>query len=278
MVRIDCARRAGVGHHRKLRQARLVQRQVRRDDAQRCRTQRLIVNVHTAGARRSIQTTPQHVDDVGELAPILGSSAGDDSARTPVQHIARSVHDDQSGNHDVAEARGCRAQATFHARHPFAAQHLADRRPRSRAHVAFRHRTRLRRFARLVRFFGTRTDASVAHSQVVDDGAHDDRNANVRDTPVVPDAALLEIPDNASRGTEAHRPATRQKNAVDVRQRADRLEQYAQRLTGSRAVVIRTGSHGSVEQQDRAAGRPARIGVVPHTNGLDVRQGTGCSV
>ena len=74
---------------------------------------------------------------------------------------------------------------------------------------------------------------------------------------------FLEESHDASRGTERHRAAAGEEQAVDAIERADRLQHHAERFTRRGPVVVDACSDRLIEEQHRAAGGPPRVGEVP---------------
>ena len=105
--------------------------------------------------------------------------------------------------------------------------------------------------------------------------AHHDRHAHVRHAPVVADLLLLEMPDDARRRAEPHRPAAGEQDAVNLVERAHRLEHDPERFGRRRAVVIGAGRRRLVEQDRGAAGRPAPIREMAHADAADIGEGPG---
>ena len=132
-----------------------------------------------------------------------------------------------------------------------------------------------RRLARAIRLVGPHANAAVAERQVVDHRADDDGHAHVGHAPVVADVPLFEESHHAGRGAERHRAAAGEQDAVNLIERAHRLQHHAERFAWRRAVVVHAGRRGLVEQDGRAAGGAARIGEVPDAQAADVGQRAG---
>ena len=111
--------------------------------------------------------------------------------------------------------------------------------------------------------------------QVVDDRADDDGHAHVGHAPVVADLPLFEEPHDAGGGAQRHRASAGEEDAVNLIERAHRLQHHAKRFAWRGPVVVHAGRRGPVKQDGRAAGGAARIGEMAHAQAADVGQRAG---
>ena len=108
--------------------------------------------------------------------------------------------------------------------------------------------------------------------KIVDDRADDDGHAHVGHAPVVADLPLFEEAHHAGGRAQRHRAPAGEEDAVNLIERAHRLQHHAKRFARRRAVVVHAGRRGLVKQDGGAAGGAARIGEVPDAQAADVGQ------
>ncbi len=183
-----------------------------------------------------------HVDAVGKRA-VLPSRPGNDTTRTPVEHVAGSVDDGERGDDDVAELQARGANPAFHAAKATPAVHLANRCAGAGANVPFGHGAGGCCLAGRIRRLRVGPNPRIADRQIVDDGGDDNGDSQIGRAPVEPDLALLEESQHAAKCRKGEHAAAREEQRVDALDRAHRLEQHDLSLAGRGSVVVDSGGH-----------------------------------
>ena len=158
----------------------------------------------------------------------------------PVQDVTYRIRHNQCADDDVTEAKAGCGKAGLHSLVTIAYEHFSDRRPCTGTNVAFFKLHRGGRLAGLVSGVCVRANSRISQCQVVNHGAHNNRNANLGDSPIESDLVLLEVANRPCDRRQAHGSSPGQQNSVNRVNWTHGLKQDTQMRARCRAVVVHT--------------------------------------
>ena len=216
------------------------------------------------------QPGAQQLPCVGESAAVSPSHASDSPPGGRIDHIAKSVQDDQGCHRQsVCHPDGGRADTRLHgAIHP---QRFADRRAGARADVAFGAPDRMSRIERP----GSRTPRSGEPVDLRHEGRKARRRGRSALAPTErePNLALFKIPHDARRAVEPECAAPGEHDGVHLLNAIDRIEQVRFAGRRRRSPYVDACRRACLSENHRASGGPLVQRVVPDLDAGHRRQG-----